>query len=197
MDSLNVCVFCASSQRIGRKYLDLAANTGVELARRGHTLVSGGGRVGSMGAVARSARAGGAHTVGVIPRGLVGMEVADDDADELIVADDMRTRKAEMDRRADAFLVLPGGIGTLEELFEVWTAQVLGLHSKPLVVLDPYGLYGTLRELVSQLVDEGFAQPHVFDAAHWAATTEEAFDHLESAVVALRPGPEEMLEAEP
>ena len=86
-----------------------------------------------MGAVARAARAGGAHTVGVIPEALLDMEVGDRDADELLVVDDMRTRKGLMDDRADAFLALPGGLGTLEELVEVWVARSLGLHAKPVV----------------------------------------------------------------
>src|SRR3954468_11632731 len=115
-----VCVFCASSERIPRRYIDLAADVGTEIARRGHSLVTGGGSVSSMGAVARAARAGGARTVGVIPHALLASEVADDDADELLVTDDMRTRKAAMDARADAFIALPGGLGTLEELLEIW-----------------------------------------------------------------------------
>src|SRR5215212_8611841 len=122
----SICVFCSSSERIHRRYLDLAAEVGSELARRGHALVSGGGSVSCMGAVARAARAGGAYTTGVIPRALLDKEVADGEADELVVTDTMRERKAEMDRRADAFLALPGGIGTLEELIEIWVARTLG-----------------------------------------------------------------------
>src|SRR3954453_20049991 len=102
-----VCVFCASSERIPQRYVDLAADVGAELARRGHALVTGGGSVSCMGAVARAARDGGAHTIGVIPEGLLAWVVADEDADELVVTPDMRTRKGEMDLRADAFLTLP------------------------------------------------------------------------------------------
>ena len=98
-----------------------------------------------MGAVAAAARAGGAHTLGVIPQALVGWEVADDDADELVVTPDMRARKATMDERSDAFVALPGGIGTLEELLEIWVARSLGMHAKPVVVLDPDGTYAGLR----------------------------------------------------
>jgi uncharacterized protein (TIGR00730 family) len=113
-----VCVYCASGTRIDPSYVALAEQVGVELARRGHSLVSGGGQLSMMGAVARGARSGGARTVGVIPRGLLAKEVGDQDADELLVVDDMRTRKGLMDDRSDAFLALPGGLGTLEELFE-------------------------------------------------------------------------------
>src|SRR3954468_5708615 len=105
----SICVFCASSEQIPQRYIDLAADVGAELARRGHTLVSGGGSVSCMGAVARAARAGGARTVGVIPEGLLAWEVADEEADELVVTVDMRMRKGEMDRRGGGVLPLPGG----------------------------------------------------------------------------------------
>ena len=177
---LAVCVFCSSSGTIDRRFVDLAAEAGAELARRGHSLVSGGGRVSCMGAVARAARDGGARTVGVIPEGLVSVEISDDDSDELVITSDMRTRKGEMDRRSDAFLVLPGGIGTLEELFEVWTARVLAMHDKPIVILDPTGVYGPLRELMRGLTEQGFARAKIWDAVGWASTVPEAFDLLES-----------------
>jgi uncharacterized protein (TIGR00730 family) len=191
---LAVCVFCASSSRIEQRYLDLATAVGTELARRGHRLVSGGGRVSCMGAVARAARAGGARTVGVIPEGLLDFEVSDTDSDELLVTPDMRSRKAEMDRRSDAFLVLPGGLGTLEELFEIWTTRVLGMHAKPLVILDPYGLYDPLRELMAHLVEQDFARPKVFDAVGWTASIPEAFDLLAKAPVRIEPTIEDRVE---
>ncbi|MDQ7910514.1 TIGR00730 family Rossman fold protein [Phytohabitans sp. ZYX-F-186] len=131
-----ICVFCASSRRLEQRWLDLADATGREIARRGHTLVSGGGRVGMMGAVAEGARAGGAHTLGVIPQTLVDREIADLAADELVVTDDMFDRKAMMIEKSDAFLTLPGGLGTLDELFEVWTTAMLGLHRKPVAIVD-------------------------------------------------------------
>jgi uncharacterized protein (TIGR00730 family) len=193
---MRVCVFCSSSGRIDRRYLELAEETGKELARRGHTLVSGGATVSCMGAVARAARENGAHTVGVIPRALVDIEIADDDA-ELIVTDDMRSRKGEMDRRSDAFLVLPGGLGTLEELFEIWTSRVLGMHDKPIAILDPHGLYEPLRDLMKHLLEEGFARPRIFDAVGWASTVSEAFDHLERSPVRLEPTAEDYIESEP
>src|SRR3954471_3700488 len=152
-----VCIFCASSERIPRRYVDLAADVGTELARRGHSLVTGGGSVSCMGAVARAARAGGARTVGVIPEALLAWEVADEEADELIVTADMRARKGEMDRRAEAFLTLPGGIGTLEELLEIWVGRILRMHDKPVVVLDPDGVFAPLRQQVDELVAAGFA----------------------------------------
>ncbi|WP_243716477.1 TIGR00730 family Rossman fold protein [Actinomadura sp. KC345] len=176
---LAVCVFCSSSGRIDRRYVDLAAEAGAELARRGHSLVSGGAQVSCMGAVARAARAGGARSVGVIPEGLVSVEISDEDNDELIVTEDMRSRKGEMDRRSDAFLILPGGIGTLEELFEVWTAKVLAMHEKPVVILDPTGVYDPLRELMEGLTEQGFARHRIWDAIGWTSSVPEAFDLLE------------------
>ncbi|GAA1546544.1 TIGR00730 family Rossman fold protein [Actinomadura kijaniata] len=194
---LAICVFCASSSRIDQRYVDLAAEVGAELARRGHSLVSGGAQVSCMGAVARAARAGGARTVGVIPEGLVSVEISDEDNDELVVTPDMRSRKGEMDRRSDAFLVLPGGIGTLEELFEIWTARVLGMHDKPLVILDPTGVYEPLRELMNGLADQGFARPKIFDAIGWTADVSEAFDLLERTQPHIEPTAEDYAEAEP
>ncbi|MFI0483768.1 TIGR00730 family Rossman fold protein [Actinomadura sp. 9N215] len=193
---LAVCVFCSSSGTIDRRYVDLAAQAGAELARRGHSLVSGGAQVSCMGAVARAARAGGARTVGVIPEGLVSVEISDEDNDELIVTPDMRTRKGEMDRRSDAFLVLPGGIGTLEELFEVWTARVLAMHAKPVVILDPTGVYDPLRELMRGLTEQGFARAKIWDAIGWTNSVPEAFDLLERSQPRIEFSPEDYAEAE-
>lgn len=192
---MNVCVFCASSQHIAPKYLDLAAEVGAELARRGHTLVSGGATVSCMGAVTSAARASGGRTIGVIPQVLVDIEIADVDSDELVVTTGMRERKGVMDTRSDAFLVLPGGIGTLEELFEIWTARVLGIHDRPLVVLDPWGLYTPLKELISGMYDAGFTRANVWDAISWTTTVPEALAHLESRPQPVRPSVEELGEA--
>jgi hypothetical protein len=198
-----VCVFCASSERIHPAHVDLAAELGAELARRGHDLVSGGGRVSMMGAVARAVRAGGGHTLGVIPEALVGLEVADDDADELVVTGDMRERKGLMDAAADAFVTLPGGLGTLEELFEVWVAGTLGMHDKPVVVLDPTGVYASLRDLVDKLLVQGFVRPGAEQLAVWTSSVPEALDAVEAGLARRRPVPapaeigEELLESEP
>ncbi len=138
-----VCVYCASGPT-HPELLTLAARVGEAIADRGWTLVSGGGNVSAMGALAAAARARGGRTVGVIPKALVHREVADVDADELVVTDTMRERKQVMEDRADAFIALPGGIGTLEEFFEAWTAGYLGMHDKPVVMLDPFGHYDGL-----------------------------------------------------
>jgi hypothetical protein len=199
-----VCVFCASSDRIDAANLQLATRVGDRIAGNGWTLVTGGGSVSMMGAVARAARARGGHTVGVIPRALADTEVADRDADELVVTDGMRERKALMDARADAFLALPGGIGTLEELLEIWVARSLGLHAKPVVVLDPDAVFELLRDQVASLVRAGFVREDAADQLVWAVDLDEAFAALASARPA-QPGdrpPErapagEFLEAQP
>ncbi len=192
-----ICVYCASSTRIDPVYVDFAAEVGRELGRRGHTLVSGGGSISSMGAVARGARETGAHTIGVIPESLAAVEIADDDCDELIVAPTMRERKREMDERADAFLVLAGGIGTFEELFEIWTARGLGWHDRPVVICDPQGLYAPLRRQIETLVEQRFMRREVAEQVSWTESVPAAFAALER-----RPGPareadeEEVLESE-
>ena len=135
-----------------------------------------------MGAVARATRAGGASTVGVIPAALLELEVGDRDAEELLVVDDMRVRKGLMDNRSDAFLALAGGLGTLEELVEVWSAKVLGLHSKPVVVLDTDGLYAPLRAQVELMVERAFVRREAADALQWATTVDEALDLLEHGI---------------
>ncbi|HEV7209130.1 MAG TPA: TIGR00730 family Rossman fold protein [Mycobacteriales bacterium] len=184
---MRLCVFCASSESIDPSYRQLAEQVGTAIALRGWDLVTGGGRVSMMGAVARAVRAGGRHTLGVIPQGLVHREDADSDADELVVVQDMRSRKGLMDARADAFLALPGGIGTLEELLEVWTARSLGLHHKPVVVLDPTGLLRPLRTLVEGLAAQGFVRASGLAALTWATSVDEALDACAQAPSGVSP----------
>ena len=157
-----VCVYCASGPT-HPELLALASEVGVAIAKRGWTLVSGGGNVSAMGAVARAARSGNGRTIGVIPKALVHRELADVDAEELVVTDTMRERKKEMEDRSDAFIALPGGIGTLEEFFEAWTAGYLGMHDKPLVLLDPFGHYDGLVKWLHGLVDSGYVSAAALD----------------------------------
>ena len=177
-----VCVYCASAEPIEAHFIDLATAVGAGIAERGYSLVSGGGRVSMMGAVARAARAGGAHTLGVIPAHLVPLEVADTDADSLVVVDTMRERKRVMDDAADAFIALPGGIGTLEELFEVWTAGSLGMHTKPVIVLDDGSFYRPLWDFIESLVVRGFVRPAALDRLIRVSRVEDAFAALDQVV---------------
>jgi uncharacterized protein (TIGR00730 family) len=173
-----VCVYCSSSEQIDPTYLRLAAELGAALAAGGYDVVSGGGRVSMMGALARAARAGGAHTVGVIPAHLVPYEVADTDADELVVVDTMRERKRIMDDRCDAVVALPGGIGTLEELFEMWTSRSLGMHDKPVLVLDADGFYAPLWEYLNTLRDKGFVRQAALDSLLHVRTVQQVLAAL-------------------
>jgi uncharacterized protein (TIGR00730 family) len=182
---VRVCVFCASGP-VPDAALDLAADVGRAIAARGWSLVSGGGRVSMMGALARAARAGGARTVGVIPEALVALEVADDEADELLVVADMRVRKREMDARCDAVLALPGGLGTLEELFEAWTSHALGMHDKPVVVLDPEGHYDPLFAWLEGLRGTGYVSDAGLAGVARTASLDAALDALAPAAAVPR-----------
>jgi uncharacterized protein (TIGR00730 family) len=172
-------VFCASSSTLEQKWLDLATDTGREIAARGHSLVSGGGCVGMMGAVAAGARSGGAHTLGVIPQSLVDLEVADVHSDELIVTEDMGSRKNVLIERSDAFVTLPGGLGTLDELFEVWTTATLDLHHKPIVLLDPDGFYEGLLDWLDRLADTAFVRREALGRVTVARSISDALDELD------------------
>lgn len=170
-----MCVYCAAGPR-HPELLELAHRVGAAIGQRGWTLVSGGGNVSAMGAVAAGARSGGGRTVGVIPKALVHRELADIEADELVVTDTMRQRKQVMEDRSDAFLALPGGIGTLEELFETWTAGYLGMHDKPVVLLDPHGHYDGLRTWLDSLVVTGYVAQAALDRLVVVGDVEAALD---------------------
>ncbi|WP_433268572.1 TIGR00730 family Rossman fold protein [Actinosynnema sp. CS-041913] len=159
-----VTVYCGSLRTVPESYLALAAEVGAEIARRGWSLAWGGGRTSMMGALAGAAREGGARTTGVIPRSLVDREWADREADDLLLVDGMRDRKAMLEAHGDAFLALPGGIGTCEELFEVWTARVLAMHAKPVVLLDVDGHYRGLLEWLADLHGRGFVSRFALDS---------------------------------
>jgi cytokinin riboside 5'-monophosphate phosphoribohydrolase len=178
--SRSVCVFCSSAGGLPEAYRSAARDLGRELARRGHRLVYGGGNVGLMGELARSVHEHGGTMVGVIPQGLVDRELAYDPADELLVTETLRERKAEMDARADAFVALPGGFGTLEELLEVLTLRQLRLHDRPIVLVNVAGYWDPFLAMVSDMVAQGFAplgQGVLFQVATTAA---EAVDLAES-----------------
>ncbi|MGC4887603.1 MULTISPECIES: TIGR00730 family Rossman fold protein [unclassified Micromonospora] len=176
----DVCVFCASSRTLDDRWLALATETGAELARRGHTLVSGGGCVGMMGAVADGARAAGGRTLGIIPQTLVDLEVADLAADELLVTDGMASRKTLMVDRSDAFVTLPGGLGTLDELFEVWTTATLALHAKPMVLVDADGFYRPLLDWLGTLAERNFLKPAGLDLLMVADSVPAALDLIDA-----------------
>lgn len=154
-----VCVYCGSSGAVDSRYREAARELGERLAASGIELVYGGGRVGLMGILADAALAAGGRVVGIIPASLRDAELAHQAASELLVVSSMHERKRLMAERADAFAVLPGGIGTLDEMFEIVTWRHLGLHDKPVLVVDVAGYWQKLRELLDHLVAEGFAAP--------------------------------------
>jgi len=154
----SLCVFCGSSPGRDPEHLALARTLGRRLATEGIALVYGGASVGLMGALADAALEAGGEVIGVIPRGLVAREVAHPALSELVVVDSMHERKAVMSDRAEGFVALPGGLGTLEELFEVWTWGLLGIHAKPVALLDATGYYDSMLGFLDSAMAEGFVR---------------------------------------
>jgi uncharacterized protein (TIGR00730 family) len=156
MKALSICVYCGSRPGALPAYADAASAIGREIGRRGWQLVYGGGRAGLMGVVADAALAAGATAVGVIPQSLMGRELGHRGLTELHVVETMHQRKMMMAERSDAFVALPGGIGTFEELFEVWSWRQLGYHDKPLGLLNVTGYYDALLAFLEQSKAQGF-----------------------------------------
>lgn len=154
--SLSVCVYCGSRFGASPAFLAAAQSLGRLIGERGWRLVYGGGNVGLMGATADAALAAGAEVVGVIPERLKTLEVGHLGLTELIVVESMHERKREMAERADVFVALPGGIGTFEELFEVWTWRHLGYHDQPIGLLNVSGFYDPLLAFMQHTLDAGF-----------------------------------------
>ncbi|MBN1512350.1 MAG: TIGR00730 family Rossman fold protein [Phycisphaerae bacterium] len=176
--SKTICVYCSSSDAIDRVYFEAAAELGRQLAVRGWSLVYGGGNVGLMGAVAEAVHAEGGRVVGVIPRTLADKGLAYAAADEMIITRDLRERKATMEARADAFIALPGGFGTLEELVEIVTLKQLSFHSKAMVLLNTAGFYDGLLEVFERMYALQFAKPVYRKLYHVADTAADALDHI-------------------
>jgi cytokinin riboside 5'-monophosphate phosphoribohydrolase len=192
---LSVCVFCASASGLPEEYRRAARELGAELARRGHRLVYGGGNVGLMGELARSVHRHGGTVFGAIPRTLLDRELAYGQADELLVTDTLRDRKAAMDDHADAFLALPGGFGTLEELLEVITLRQLRVHDRPVVLLNVAGYYDAFLAMARSMVAQGFAPEGEGVLFRVASTPAEAVDLAELGPGPVRAGAEPPAEA--
>lgn len=180
-----VTVYCASSRHVDRIYFDTAEALGKQLAENGWKLVYGGNDLGPMGALAHGARRAGGKVIGVTPRLLVDRGVADQQCDELIITDTMRERKATMEERADAFIALPGGLGTLEEIFEIIVGKVLGFHVKPIVVLNAAGFYDPLLAMLDHGVSERFIKASSRDLYFVASDVETAVGHLRGTAGAI------------
>jgi hypothetical protein len=177
-----LCVYCASSDRLDPKYAAAAAELGRELVARGWGLVYGGGKTGLMGAVARAVKESGGKVVGVIPEFMKVRELAYDAADELVTVITMRERKLLMETRADAFVTLPGGWGTLEEIMEILTLRQLEVVKKPCVFLNQDGFYDPLLALFDRMLAEKFFKPSNLELFRVARTVPEVFAQIEAGV---------------
>jgi uncharacterized protein (TIGR00730 family) len=174
-----VCVFCASSEAVAEVHRATARALGTEIARQGWGLMYGGGNIGLMGEVARAALAAGGDVTGVIPHLLADREVALEEVTRLVRTETMRERKALMDEGSDVFVVLPGGIGTLEEVVEILTLKQLGYHQRPIILLDPTGYWDPLMLLLDRMVAQGLANPEL-------PSLLESVDSVPAAITAVR-----------
>ena len=175
-----VTVYCSSSKSVPAIYLEAAAELGRAIAAEGWTLVYGGNAVGCMGALADGARAAGGRVVGITPQLLVDHGIGDRRCDELIVTDTMRQRKALLEDRADAFVALPGGLGTFEELFEILVGRTLGCHDKPVLLLNIAGYYDPLLAMLEQGIAQRFIRPGAREAYEVADSVPAAIERLRS-----------------
>lgn len=183
----SLCVYCGSRAGGDPAHLQAAEQLGQAIGRRGWRLIYGGGRVGLMGAVADAALAAGASVIGVIPESLMRLEVGHRGLTELLVVRTMHERKQAMAERADAFVALPGGIGTFEELFEAWTWRHLDYHQHPIGLLNVNGYYGALKAFLDRTVAEGFVNEAQMSMVTWQSDVEELLDRLQAAAAAARP----------
>ena len=176
--SLNICVFCGSSLGEDDAHMKLASQLGEEIAKRGHSLVYGGGGLGLMGATARAARDSGAKVVGIIPHFLNAIEKTIPGIEHEFV-EDMHSRKIRMFDLADAFIVLPGGMGTLEEVIEVMSWQRLNLHDKPIVFLSDTGFWDKLVDVFGDIIAAGFAPKTLHNDIESDANVDSVFKTIE------------------
>lgn len=172
--------YCSSSAVVAEHYRTAAEQLGTAIADRGDELVYGGTAVGLMGVLAEAVRAGGGRVTGVLPELMQARGLADTAADELVVTDDMAGRKQEMIGRADAFVALPGGFGTLEELMEVLTLKQLGYHRRPVVLLDVRGFWSPLLDFFDELYTTGFAKPEYAVLYHVATDADDVLTYVDA-----------------
>ena len=179
MSALSVCVFSSSSATIDAAYFEAADELGRLIGDRGHTLVYGGASVGLMGTLARAVHRHGGRVTGALPEPLLERELAYTEADELVITKDLRARKAFMEARADGFVALPGGLGTLEEVVEILTLKQLGLHGKAVVFVNTNGFWEPLLHLFEHMRKANFVRPEASRLFAIAATPAATLDLLE------------------
>lgn len=182
-----ICVFCSSSNHLEENYKTLALELGKAMGRAGHELIYGGTQVGLMGLVANSVQKHGGMVTGVIPEKLQALGIANTQADRLIVCKDLRERKAKMDELANAFIALPGGLGTYEELLEIINLKFLGYHSKPIILLEIKDFYKPLLDLIDFLHQERFTRESVKELFQRTERIETALGWIEHPIKETRP----------
>lgn len=193
--AMKIGVFCSASPNLEPQFYELARTLGAQMAERGYGLVYGAGSIGMMGELARAMHAGGGYVFGVIPHALDRFEVTYTACDRLIYTETMRERKAIMDENAAAFIALPGGIGTMEEVLEIITLKQLGYHSKPVIILNGYGYFDPLLAQLTSCVTKQFAQPELLEIYTVCTGVEEALRAVERELApqyqAVEESPEE------
>lgn len=177
----SITVYCSSSSHVPAIFFDAAAELGRAIADAGWALVYGGNRIGCMGALADAARAEGGKVVGITPRLLVEQGSGDDLCDELILTDGMRDRKAALEAKGDAFVALPGGLGTFEEVFEIIVARVLGFHRKPIILLNISNYFAPLLAMIDHGIEQRFIKSEAREVFVVAATVDQAMKYLHDA----------------
>ncbi|HEY9245219.1 MAG TPA: TIGR00730 family Rossman fold protein [Candidatus Methanoperedens sp.] len=175
-----ICVFCSSSSAVDSIYSSEAVELGKMLGREGFDLIFGGANVGLMGAVAKAAKNSGTKVIGVIPESFLKKEIAYREADELIISRDLRERKGILESRSDAFIALPGGFGTIEEIMEILTLKQLKLHNKPVVFINTNGYYDNLIAQFETGYRENFAKKNYKEIYHISKSAEDAIDHIKN-----------------
>ena len=183
-----VTVYCSSGRHVAPVFFDAARELGTSIAQNGWRLVYGGNCIGCMGALADAARVAGGQVTGITPQLLVDEGIADERCDELVVTSGMRERKALLEERGDAFVALPGGLGTFEELFEILVGRVQGYHAKPIVLLDVAHYYRPLLAMIDDGIEQHFIRPKVRAAFHVATSVADAIAFLRGHVPD-QPGP--------
>ena len=177
-----IAVFCGSKSGTKKIFVEAAQELGSQISKRGIRLIFGGGRVGLMGEVADQVLAGGGKVTGVIPQFLNDLEVAHRGVTELITVDSMHERKYLMYNKSDAYVILPGGLGTLDELMEILTWKQLQIHISPIIILDVDGYWGALRLLFQDIIDGGFAHPKALDLFSIVDSVDGVFDAIDASL---------------
>ena len=177
---MNVCIFGASSDLIDKKYLKSAYDLGASLAKKGHGLVFGGGACGVMGASARGFHENGGYILGVAPEFMSEYNLFSENCTDFKITKTMAERKTYMEDHADAFIIAPGGIGTYEEFFEVYTLKQLNRHSKAIAIFNPYGYYDDMINMLRHTVSESFMQQESLDLVADFCEAEDLIEYLEN-----------------